>query len=72
MADNVTIPATGSGTATPLISTEEATTLNGAGVSAQHVQRVILAIRTADGVVVDVTPTTPLPTTTTTLLWGLR
>lgn len=51
MADNVAITA-GSGTT---ISTEEATTLNGTVVSAQHVQRVMLARRTANNIVVDVT-----------------
>ncbi len=54
MADNVTLPTTGVGTATPVISTEEVTTLNGAGVSAQHVQRVLAASRTADGTAVDI------------------
>lgn len=49
MADNVAITA-GSGTT---ISTEEITTLNGGSVSAQHLQRVAIAIRTADGVAVD-------------------
>jgi len=50
MADNVDITA-GSGTK---ISTEEITTLNGGGVSAQHLQRVIIAARTADGTAIDV------------------
>lgn len=49
MADNVEVTP-GSGT---LISTEEVTTLNGATVSAQEVQRVIVAHRTADGTAVD-------------------
>jgi hypothetical protein len=49
MADNITISA-GSGTT---VSTEEVTTLNGGAVSAQHVQRVAAAIRTADGTAVD-------------------
>jgi len=49
MADNVPITA-GSGTT---ISTEEVTTLNGGSVSAQHLQRVANAIRTADGTAVD-------------------
>src|SRR5947207_3216348 len=48
MADNLTLPATGA-----IVSTEEVTTLNGAGVAAQHVQRFILALRTADGTAVD-------------------
>lgn len=52
MADNVAITA-GSGTT---ISTEELTTLNGAGVSAQHAQRVLVGSRTADGTVVDWQP----------------
>lgn len=46
MADNVAITA-GSGTT---VSTEEVTTLNSAGVSAQHLQRIILAYRLSDGV----------------------
>lgn len=49
MADNVAITA-GSGTS---ISTEEVTTLNGGAVSAQHIQRVIPATRTADGTAID-------------------
>jgi hypothetical protein len=49
MADNVAITA-GSGTT---VSTEEVTTLNGGSVSAQHVQRVAAAVRTADGTAVD-------------------
>jgi hypothetical protein len=49
MADNVAITA-GSGTT---VSTEEITTLNGGGVSAQHIQRVASAIRTADGTAID-------------------
>lgn len=52
MADNVAITA-GTGTT---VSTEEITTLNGGGVSAQHVQRVVPAFRTADGVAVDMVP----------------
>src|SRR5215207_460670 len=49
MADNVPITA-GSGTT---VSTEEVTTLNGGAVSAQHLQRGAAALRTADGVAVD-------------------
>lgn len=50
MADNVDIsPGTGA-----TVSTEEVTTLNGGAVSAQHLQRVILAVRTADGTADDV------------------
>lgn len=49
MADNVQItPGAGA-----LISTEEVTTLNGGAVTAQQVQRVANAVRTADGVAVD-------------------
>lgn len=51
MADNVTVTQ-GTGTT---ISTEEVTTLNGGAVSAQHLQRVAAAIRTADGVAADMT-----------------
>lgn len=36
-----------------VISTEEITTLNGSAVTAQHVQRVILAFRTGNGVSID-------------------
>ncbi len=49
MADNVAITA-GSGTT---ISTEEVTTLNGGAVSAQHIQRIVPATRTADGTAID-------------------
>lgn len=48
MADNVT-----RGTGSEVVSTEEVTTLNGATVSAQHVQRTLNSYRTADGTVVD-------------------
>jgi hypothetical protein len=44
-----------------LISTEEITTLNGGAVSAQHVQRMLPSLRTADGTAVDVTKSAPLP-----------
>lgn len=49
MADTIDITA-GAGTK---VSTEEVTTLNGGAVSAQHVQRVVPAARTADGAAVD-------------------
>lgn len=49
MADTIAITA-GSGTT---VSTEEITTLNGSAVSAQHIQRVAVASRTADGTAVD-------------------
>lgn len=58
MADNVTWQTTT--LATPpdatVVSTEEITTLNGAPVSAQHGQRTILAMRTANATAVDVVP----------------
>jgi hypothetical protein len=57
MPDNVAITA-GSGTT---ISTEEVTTLNGGAVSAQHIQRVIPSVRTADGTALDVTAANPMP-----------
>lgn len=58
--DNVTFQ---SGTpATPpdltVVSTEEVTTLNGAGVSAQQIQRIVAAVRTADGVAIDLPAST--------------
>jgi hypothetical protein len=57
MPDNIAVtPGTGA-----TVSTEEITTLNGGAVSAQHAQRVILSIRTADGVASDVTSSTPQP-----------
>ena len=49
MGDNVQITA-GSGT---LVSTEEVTTLNGSGVSAQHLQRTANAIVLSDGTAID-------------------
>lgn len=49
MADNVAITA-GAGTT---VSTEEVTTLNGGAVSAQHMQRMVIALRTADSTGVD-------------------
>lgn len=51
MADNVPITA-GLGTT---ISTEEVSTLNGAVVSGQHVQRVAWARVTANGTAIDIT-----------------
>lgn len=50
MADTVELDP-GSGGA--IVSTEEVTTLNGGGAAAQHVQRMLLAFRTGDGVAVD-------------------
>lgn len=44
-----------------LISTEEVTTLNGGGVTAQQVQRFIPSLRMADGTAIDVTSAAPLP-----------
>lgn len=49
MADNVTITA-GTGTT---VSTEEVSTLNGAAVSAQHLQRTATAIVLSDGTAID-------------------
>lgn len=57
MADNIAVTA-GSGTT---VSTEEVTTLNGGAVSAQHVQRVGAALITANGTVLDVTSSNPMP-----------
>jgi hypothetical protein len=55
MPDNVVFQAVT--TATPpnatVVSTEEVTTLNGATVAAQHIQRAAVAVRTADGVASD-------------------
>lgn len=55
MADNLTTQSTTPATvpASSVISTEEVVTLNGSAVTAQHVQRVAAAIRTADGTAVD-------------------
>jgi hypothetical protein len=57
VADNVTFQTTA---ATPpsgtVVSTEEITSLNGSVVTAQQVQRVILAQRTADSTARDVVP----------------
>lgn len=53
MSDGIVLPTTGTGTATPVVSTEEVTTLNGGAVTAQHLQRLILALRTADATAVD-------------------
>jgi hypothetical protein len=47
VADNIT-------TSNGVISTVEATTLNGGAVSAQHAQRMLLALRTGAGTVIDV------------------
>lgn len=57
MPDNVAITA-GSGT---LISTEEITTLNGGAVSAQHMQRFMLATSPSNNTGTDVSLTNPLP-----------
>lgn len=54
MADSPTLPLTGSGDSTVRVSTEEITTLNGGAVSAEHIQRVVPAARTADGTAVDI------------------
>jgi hypothetical protein len=58
MADNVTItPGTGE-----TISTEEVTSLNGATVPAQQVQRIAPTLVTGNGTAVDVAESNPLPT----------
>lgn len=60
MADNVIYQA--ATPATPpnatVISTEEVTTLNGGAVAAQQVQRVAVAVRTADGTAIDLPAST--------------
>lgn len=53
MADDILI-VPGSGVGAVPVSTEEITTLNGVAVVAKHLQRVALALRTGDGVAVDV------------------
>lgn len=55
MADNLTTQSATPATvpASSVISTEEVSTLNGGAVTAQHVQRVAAAIRTADGTAID-------------------
>lgn len=55
MADTVVITANANSTppAGTVVSTEEVTTLNGGAVTAQQVQRIALALRTADGAAVD-------------------
>lgn len=55
MADNLTTQSSTLATvpASSVISTEEITTLNAGAVSAQHIQRIAAAIRTADGTAVD-------------------
>lgn len=65
MADNAITVADANATlaAGTVISTEEVTTLNGGAVTAQHVQRLFTAVRTADGTAVDVTAAAPLPVT---------
>ena len=57
MPDNILI---NQGTSTA-VSTEEVTNLNGAGVPAQHVQRVIPAVRTGEATAQDVTSANPMP-----------
>lgn len=54
MTDNVTFDLSfGSPPVGTVVSTEEVTTLNGGAVTAQQVQRVALALRTADGTAID-------------------
>ena len=55
MSDTVVFQTTSPATAPngTVVSTEEITTLNGGAVAAQQVQRVGLALRTADGVAID-------------------
>jgi hypothetical protein len=50
LADNVELDP---GTGGAIVSTEEVTNLNGGAASAQHIQRMLLAFRTADGTAVD-------------------
>ena len=60
MADNVTYQSATPATppSATVISTEEVTTLNGGAVAAQQIQRVAVAVRTADGVAVDLPAST--------------
>lgn len=55
MADDIIFQSTTPATppANSRVSTEEVTTLNGSAVTAQHIQRVAVAVRTADGVAAD-------------------
>lgn len=59
VADNLTTQSATPATvpASSVISTEEVTTLNGGAVAAQHVQRVVAAVRTADGTAIDLPAT---------------
>lgn len=57
MADPITLPGTGE-----IIATEEITTLNGTAVTARKIERVGLALITADGAAHDVDDATPVPT----------
>lgn len=59
MADNIKVTE-GAG---PPCSTEEVTNLNGAAATAQHLQRVIAALRTGDGTAVDISNSNRLPVT---------
>lgn len=68
MADNVTTQSATPATlpASTVISTEEVTNLNGSAVTAQHVQRLLPTVRTADGTAQDVDSSHPLPVTMST------
>lgn len=57
MADNVTFQSVVLATPPDLtvVSTEEITTLNGGAVAAQHVERILLALRTGNGIAIDLT-----------------
>jgi hypothetical protein len=66
MADDVVVTTGTSGNVSTIpngtrFSAEEVTTLNGGSVTAQLAQRIIAAMRTADGTALDVNSTNPMP-----------
>lgn len=61
MADDAVFGSGGKLPAGTRVSAEEITNLNGGAVTAQLLQRALLAIRTADGTAVDVDAADPLP-----------
>lgn len=68
MADDLIVSTSAGGPTSSIpdltrFSLEEVTTLNGGAVTAQKIQRIIPALRTADGVAVDVTASAPMPVT---------
>lgn len=53
MADTVTLPAQGTGSNTPVISTREVSVINEESVTPQHIERIVISYPDGEGIAVD-------------------